>query len=108
MYCRLYNKNGIEVSLQITELQTLITKILLAYLEQLNSCPEVLISEDYFWTIEQASLYDVANDPKGLTIGSLHDVVMELKKLANQDSSYIPTNIDIRRISFLLRYLSGM
>jgi hypothetical protein len=97
-----------EVSLQINELQTLITKILLAYLEQSSPSQEVLISEDYFWTIEKTSLYDVASDPKELTIGSLHDVVMELKKLAHQDSSYIPSTIDIRRISFLLRYLSGI
>lgn len=97
-----------EVRLQTRELQSLITKILSAYLDELYPTQEVLIEEDYFWNIEKESLYDIYNDPKELNLGSLHDVVMELKELANQNNTYIPNNIDIRRISFLLRYLSGI
>ena len=97
-----------ETKLQTKELLALTIKILSTYLEEVYPTQEVPIEEDYFWNIEQGSLYDVYTDPKEFTIGSLQDVVMELKELANQDSTYIPTNIDIRRISFLLRYLSGI
>ncbi|RYC69803.1 MULTISPECIES: hypothetical protein [Spirosoma] len=97
-----------EVTISRNDLQTLLTQVVAVYVEQLYSGQEILISQDYFWNIEQEALYNVSTEPSHHDMGSLHDAVIELKMLVEADDDYIPSNIDIRRISYLLRYLSGI
>ncbi|RAJ92700.1 hypothetical protein LX87_05031 [Larkinella arboricola] len=97
-----------DITIQKEILKSLINKAISTYLDHNYPAQEIPIAEDYFWHIEKDSLYQMNDgiNPKDLNLGSLHDAVMELKQLANADNDYIPNHIDIRRISFVLRYLS--
>ncbi|WP_138992784.1 hypothetical protein [Larkinella sp. C7] len=98
-----------DITIGKDELNLIISKLVSAFLDQNFPDQEIAITEDYFWHIEKNSLYNVYSDinSEDLNLGSLQDTVLELKKLTPDDYNPVST-VDIRRISFIIRYLSGI
>ena len=67
-----------------SELRAIADRIL-AYFEETGRT-EFEIPEDYYWSIPTDQLYDIENNPEGLTIGQLSDDWNEIKSILKNES----------------------
>lgn len=61
------------------------------------------LNEDYYWCISSDEIYNVYENPKELTVGSLHDDLDEIKKMSSEDYYAVP--VLMNKLVSLLSYL---
>ena len=75
-----------NLKISTRELRIIFSK-LLDHLEKQGD--EIALPHDFYWNIEEESLYEVSVEPKKFTIGQLTDDWKELKKLLDSDGEPI-------------------
>lgn len=89
-------------SIDLNQLQK-ITDKLFDHIIRTRGIESVKLDSNYYWEIDQESLYDVDSQPTDLTIGSLKDNLGFLSSLLEEES--LPVAYQLTELAPLLAYV---
>jgi hypothetical protein len=82
-----------------------IVNILSSQLNNLDDNLSLILDKDLYWSINEDELYNVYENPKNLTIGSLLDDWLFLQNIITNERKIL--DYDLNKISRILKFLSN-